>query len=151
MNFTFTFTTQEGVLASFPEHYTDYIKAERTGHLNQTFYLDNEYLGSSYSDLGVLGSGRTWNEHETIIHNAGNHTIRWEWFFTIDEDAEGYLDIVFLTEVKLKLEKLPTAPFPTQSLLIVGAVVGVAVVGALFFVNGRRKRLKEMRKWQRRN
>lgn len=142
LNFTFTFTTQEGVLASYPEHYTNYGKTEKTCHLNKSVYLDGRRTSRSYCSLGVLGSGRTWNEHIITVRTAGNHTIKWKWLFTIDEDAEGYLDINFLTEVKLKLEQLPTAPFPIESLLMVGAAGGacVAIVGAAFFVNKRRNK-----------
>ena len=146
LNFTFTFTTQEGVLASYPEHYTDYSKTEKTGHLNITCYLDGRRTRSSYRGLGVEGSGTVWNENIQTVRKAGDHTIEYNWLFTIDEDAEGYLDINFLTEVKLKLERLPTSPFPTQSLLLAGVVGGVcvAVVGAVFFVNKRHsKRPKE--------
>lgn len=146
LNFTFTFTTQEGVLASYPEHYTDYGKTEKTCHLNKSVYLDGRRTSYSYTGLGVEGSGRTWNEHVITVRKAGDHTIKWEWLFTVDENAEGYLDINFLTEVKLKIEKLPTSPFPTQSLLTIGAVGAacVAIVGGAFFVNKRRsKRPKE--------
>lgn len=146
LNFNFNFTIQEGVLASFPEHYTDYGETEKTCHLNKSVYLDDRRTSRSYCGLGVKGSGSTWNEHIITVRETGDHTIKWEWLFTVDEDAEGYLDINFLSEVNLKLEKLPTSPFPTQCLLTVGAVGGacVAIVGATFFVYKRRnKRLKE--------
>lgn len=146
LNFTFTFTTQEGVLASFPEHYTDYSKTEKRAHLNKSVYLDDRRTSRSYRDLGVEGAGRFWNDHTITVRTAGNHTIEYNWLFTIDENAEGYLDINFLTEVKLKLEKLPTTPFPIQSLLtggIIGASISSAIIGAVFFVNKRRTKRPE--------
>jgi len=145
LNFTFIFTTQEGVLASFPEHYTHYNKLYKAGHLNKTCYRDGSQTHRSYCGLGIEGSGRTWNEHIQIVETAGNHTIDWNWLFLIDEDAEGYLDINFLTEVILQIEELPTEPFPTQNLLAIGvggAGVGAAIVGAIFFVKRRNERSK---------
>jgi hypothetical protein len=147
LNFTFIFTTQEGVLASYPEHCTHHNELELRGRLNKTCYRDGKRTSRSYCELGTEGWGRTWNEHIHIVETAGNHTINWNWLFLAHEDPEGYLDINFLTEVKLKIETLPTEPIPTQTLLAVGAGgagVGAAIVGATSFLNKRRnKRSKE--------
>ena len=147
LNFTFTFTTQEGVLASYPENYTNCGSAKGEAYLYITSYLDGRRTSSSSHYKGGHGSGWAHNQHIQTVRTAGNHTINYNWLFTIDEDAEGYLDINFLTEVKLKIEELPTKPFPTQNLLAIGiggAGVGAAVVGVISFMNKRRnKRSKE--------
>jgi len=143
LNFTFTFTTQEGVLASYPENYTNCGKSKKSGHLYITSCLDSRRTSYAHYGKGVEGSGWVHNQHIQTVRTAGNHTINYNWLFTIDEDAEGYLDINFLTEVKLKIEKLPTEPFPTHTLLAIGvggASVGAAIVGATFFINKKRNK-----------
>ena len=144
LNFTFTFTTQGGVLSSYPEHYTEYIRSKKSGNLNITCYLDGIRTSTSYYGLGVEGSGRTWNAHIHTVRTVGNHTINYNWLFTIDEDAEGYWDINFLSEVKLKIEKLPAEPIPTDTLLLAGGAIGASMasvtIGALFFINKRRNK-----------
>ena len=147
LNFTFTFTTQEGVLASYPENYTNCYSSKGEAYLYITTYLDGRRASSGSRYKGGSGSGWAHNQRIQTVRTTGNHTINYNWFFLADEDPEGYLDINFLTEVKLKIEKLPTEPIPTQTLLAIGAGgagVGAAIVAATSLLNKRRnKRSKE--------
>jgi len=147
LNFTFTFITKEGVLAICPENYTDCYSAKGDAYLHITKHLDGRRTSSGSRYKGGSGSGWAHNQRIQTVRTAGNHTINYNWLFLADEDPEAYLDINFLTEVRLKIEKLPTEPIPTQTLLAIGAGgagVGAAIVAATSFLNKRRnKRSKE--------
>ena len=147
LNFTFIFTTRKGVLAICPENYTDCYSAKGDAYLHITTYLDGRRTSSGSRYKGGTGSGWAHNQRIQTVRTAGNHTINYNWLFLADEDPEGYLEINFLTEVRLKIETLPTEPIPTQTLLAIGAGgagVGAAIVAATSFLNKRRnKRSKE--------
>jgi len=140
LNFTFAFSTKGPAEASFVKNYT--ILADLTyegvfkAYRNSFTYVDDIRHSNSYSSFaevqvsqvsGHYVSTGSSNEKEiSQILSPGEHKIEHIILFKIEGEAEGYMDINFLSEVSLTITESNSISLTREHFMLLGALIGAA-------------------------
>lgn len=159
LSFTFEFSTNRTGTASFVINYTISVDIHYTGicdsYLKENTYLDDVRRGYTYHSFltnqveGLVGhytagGGRSWSNNTSYILSGGDHVLKHVILFMIEGEAEGYVDINFLSEVVLTVVESELPFLTPQQLLAISAATGgaatAAIIGAALFIKKRRSK-----------
>lgn len=159
LNFTFEFSTEGTATANLPIHYSHWGEVNFTGiHGGAVAYLEefqyNDGRETVYTYIGIGGVGEGFR-HATgkglglgnstpYFPSGGDHVLKYVFLFTIEGEAEGYLDINFLSEVVLTVVESDLPSLTSPQLIAVSAATGGAaiagIIGAAVFIKKRRSK-----------
>lgn len=132
LNLTFTFTTSGPVYAYYPKNYTTHVETEYPpGYYTSTdfarFYCFEWVDGSGgpghNEGFELAGDGASLGYIQYGFSQAGEHTIKVVYLFKAYGDYEGYLEMNFLSERKIRLEEM-NSPIQMIPILISGVFGG---------------------------
>lgn len=127
LNFTFTFTTSESVYAYYYRNITIYQNFYGNGRFYDFFWSDGIQSGEGYRHIGTgEGYGYTRGYVQVGFAEAGEHTVEIIYLFITYGDADGFIEMNFLLEPRLTIEKINSTPVPLIPLLT-GGVSGAAI------------------------
>lgn len=160
LNFTFEFSTRAMAEASFPVNYTDsadFVYAGIFHAFQASFtYVDNVRRGYGNGSFGgnevaglsghYVSTGYTRNRESYGILISGSHRIERIILFKIEGEAQGHMDVNFLSQVYLTVIEYDAGPLSWWHFLLIAVVAGALVaVGSILLLRKRRNMKLETR------